>query len=98
MWWFLFCKRNLKLEEYNVFTDKIFPQSSILLTFSSIIKNYNIANCKRGIVFEEYYFEHIINKEISLGNFNNSNFLFILIESFSVKIKKYNEINVKKLK
>lgn len=50
----LFDEKNLKynptnkkeIKEYNAFTDKIFPQSSILFTFSSIIKNSNITNCK----------------------------------------------------
>ena len=74
--------------KYKIFTSQIFPQSSILFTFSSIIKNDKYAKCKCGNIIKGYTFEHLINQKISLDNLNNSNFSYILNEIFSDKNKK----------
>ena len=79
---------NKEIKEYHAFVDKIFPQSSILFTFSSIVKNSNYAKCRCGKIFEGLYFEHSIYQKISLDNYISSNFSYILNESFSDKSKK----------
>jgi len=77
-----------EIKEYKAFIDKIFPQSSILFSFSSIIKNYNYAKCQCGNIIEGYSFENKINQKISVDNFSNTNFSFILNESFLDKNKR----------
>ena len=80
--------RSNEIKEYYDLINKIFPQSSILFTFSSIIKNSKYAKCKCGQIFEGFSFEQSIVQKISLDNINSSNFSYILNESFSDKNKK----------
>lgn len=81
-------KEDKEKNKYKIFTSQIFPQSSILFTFSSIIKNDKYSKCKCENIIKGCTFEHLINQKISLDNLNNSNFSYILNEIFSDKNKK----------
>ena len=79
---------NKEIDKYKIFAKQIFPQSSILFTFSSIIKKYKYAKCKCGNIIKGYSYENLIDQKISINNFNNSSFSYILDETFSDKNKK----------